>query len=575
MTYLDKLFSLLGKVVVVTGATRGLGQAIGEALLKAGATVILVGSNEQRLNETASAFTGEGLSAFGFRCDLADQQQIDGLVEYVAGQHQRIDVLVNNAGVTFPHELFDYPDESWRRTLQVNLEAPFQLSKRFAAMMKEQGGGSIVNITSIGAELGFPDNPAYIAAKGALKQLARSLALDLGPFRHPGEQHRAGLLQDRHDQRQLERPATEGSSHAPHHPRTLGTARRFGRSRHLPCLGRVALYYRSGSLRGRRLASERTLNMSKRVVYFNGHYVPESEARVSIFDSALMYGDMGFEMTRTFGGAPFKLREHIERLYATLRLLEIDCGLTIDEMERLTMETLERNVPSEPGDMDWWIMHDVSRGPLDLYRTAFPDGIRPTVTINTWPLITHMGRFAATYDTGVRFGIPAQQTLPAHLLDPKAKNRSRLHYRMAELQAKRMGEGIWPILLDPDGFLAEGPGWNIFLVKDGVLYTPEPRNILLGVTRATTIDLARDLGIPVIEANLGRYEALQADELFCTASSYCLVHGASFEGQAVGDGKSGPIFQKLLEAWKKLAGLDFVAQAHDYARRLPEWEQQQ
>ena len=121
--------------------------------------------------------------------------------------------------------------------------------------------------------------------------------------------------------------------------------------------------------------------MSKRVVYFNGQYVPESEARVSIFDSALMFGDMGFEMTRTFSGTPFKLREHLERLYATLRLLEIDCGLTIGEMERLTMDTLERNVPTEPTDMEWWIMHNVSRGPLDLYRTAFPEGIRPTVTI--------------------------------------------------------------------------------------------------------------------------------------------------------------------------------------------------
>jgi len=146
---------------------------------------------------------------------------------------------------------------------------------------------------------------------------------------------------------------------------------------------------------------------------------------------------------------------------------------------------LERNVPTEPADMEWWIMHDVSRGPLNLHRTALPDGVRPTVTINTWPLITHMGSFAAT------------------------------------------------------------------------------------------IDLARVIGIPVIEANLGRYEALQADELFCTASSFCLVHGATFEGQTVGDGKPGPIFRKLLEAWKELAGLDFVAQAHDYARRLPEWEQQQ
>ncbi len=312
--------------------------------------------------------------------------------------------------------------------------------------------------------------------------------------------------------------------------------------------------------------------MSSRVVNFNGQFVPESEARVSIFDSALMYGDMAFEMTRTYNRRPFKLREHLDRLYASLRLLEIDCGLSIDEMERITLETLERNLPTESADMDWQIMHDVSRGPLDVYRTAFPDGLRPTVSINCWPLITHMGGFASKYASGVHMVIPAQQALPAHLIDAKAKTRSRLHYQMALLQAARMGAGRWPVLLDPDGFLAEGPGWNIFLVKDGELLTPEPRNILLGVSRATTIELARESGIPVRETNLGRYEALQADEIFCTATTYALVHATTFEGQTIGDGKPGPIFNQLLEAWRQSVGIDFVVQACDYAERLPAWD---
>lgn len=313
--------------------------------------------------------------------------------------------------------------------------------------------------------------------------------------------------------------------------------------------------------------------MPQRVVYFNGSFVPESEARVSIFDSALMFGDMAFEMTRTFGRKPFKLREHLERLYASLRLIETDPGMTIDEMQRLTLETLERNLPTEPDDVDWQIMHDVSRGPLPLYRSAFPGGLRPTVSINCWPLITHMGGFAANYIRGVDLIIAAQQAIPAHLLDPKAKTRSRLHYQMAVLQGARAG--AWPVLLDPDGYLAEGPGWNIFLVKDGVLYTPEPRNILRGVSRGTTIELARELGIPVHEANLGRYEALQADEIFCTSTTYCMVHAATFEGRPVSDGAPGPVFRKLIDAWKHLVGIDFVAQAADYTTRLEAWEAQQ
>ncbi len=315
--------------------------------------------------------------------------------------------------------------------------------------------------------------------------------------------------------------------------------------------------------------------MAQRTVYFNGRFVAESEARVSIFDSALMYGDMAFEMTRTYNRRPFKLREHLDRLFGSLKLLEINCGLSPAEMERATLETLERNLPTEAADMDWQIMHDVSRGPLDLYRVAFVEPLRPTISINCWPLITHMGRFAATYESGVHVVIPVQQALPAHLVDAKAKTRSRLHYQMANLQARRLGEGRWPVLLDPDGFLAEGPGWNIFLVKEGVLYTPEPRNILLGVSRAATIELARQAGIAVRETNLGRYEALQADEIFCTATTYALVHAASFEGQSIGDGRPGPVFRQLHDAWKSMAGVDFVAQARDYAARLAGWEQRQ
>lgn len=182
MSYLDNLFSLHGKVALVTGATRGLGKAIAEALLRAGATVVLNGSNAEGLAETVRKFRDEDLSAVACAGDLSDPEQVALLAEFVLREQPRIDVLVNNAGVTFPHDPLDYPDDFWQKTFRVNLEAPFQLTRRLAPRMKEQGGGSIVNLTSIGAELGFPGNPAYVAAKGALKQLTKSLAYDFGPW---------------------------------------------------------------------------------------------------------------------------------------------------------------------------------------------------------------------------------------------------------------------------------------------------------------------------------------------------------------------------------------------------------
>ncbi len=182
MPYLESLFSLEGKIAVVTGASRGLGQGIAEALLGAGATVLLTSVTASRLADTTAAFRQRGLSAHMWPCDLADKRQIKDFVAHVQEEFGRVDILVNNAGVTQGHDLVDYPDEVWERTFRINVEAAFSLVRGFAAMMQAQGSGSIINITSINAELGFPNNPAYVAAKGALKQLGKALAVDLGPY---------------------------------------------------------------------------------------------------------------------------------------------------------------------------------------------------------------------------------------------------------------------------------------------------------------------------------------------------------------------------------------------------------
>ena len=115
MPYLESLFSLQGKVALVTGATRGLGRAMAEALLRAGATVVMNGSNAEKLSETARQFQAEGLAAVEYACDLSDENAVADLAEFILTEQPRIDVLVNNAGVTFPHELADYPDAGSRK----------------------------------------------------------------------------------------------------------------------------------------------------------------------------------------------------------------------------------------------------------------------------------------------------------------------------------------------------------------------------------------------------------------------------------------------------------------------------
>lgn len=311
--------------------------------------------------------------------------------------------------------------------------------------------------------------------------------------------------------------------------------------------------------------------MPERQVYFNGEFIPECQARISIFDCALMYGDMVFEMTRSFKQQPYCLKEHLERLYASLRYAEIDCGLTLEQMEGATLQTIERNLPALEG-LDFQIMHDVTRGALPLYDTLVREGTRPVVSINVIPLVRHLGGMAAKYEEGAHFVITPQRSVPARYLDPKAKTRSRLHYKLAELQASRMAPGALALLTDEDGFITEGTGNNFFMARQGAIYTPRPHDILRGVSRQVCIDLAGELGIPVRETDLEPYDVAGAEEAWFTSTTICMVPITRFNFQPVGDGEPGPIYRRLLAAWSAAVGVDIAGQAREYAERAKIWK---
>lgn len=180
--FLRSLFSLEGKSAIVTGAARGNGRAIAEALLGAGAAVMLVDRLEEELGQLKEQFARQGMRVSFTVCDLVQPTAAGHVVNETIAAFGRVDVLVNNAGISLPHETLAYPDDAWRATMSINLEAPFRLARAAAVAMRQNGGGCIINISSLNAELAFPDNPAYVASKGGLRQLGRALALDLAPF---------------------------------------------------------------------------------------------------------------------------------------------------------------------------------------------------------------------------------------------------------------------------------------------------------------------------------------------------------------------------------------------------------
>lgn len=305
-----------------------------------------------------------------------------------------------------------------------------------------------------------------------------------------------------------------------------------------------------------------------RVVYFNGRFVPECDARVSIYDSALLLGDMAYEVTRTIRRRPYRLREHLERLWHSLAVLRIEPGLGIEELEAITLDTLARNLPTEQSDVDWNIIHDVSRGPSAEYRDAFAaDELRPTVIVSCYPMAEKLAKLSASYRDGIDLVVPAQRSLPSAVLDAAIKCRSRVHFQLANLQAREVLPGATAALIDPDGFLTEGTSGNLFCVERGALLTPTTRNILPGITRDTVLELARQLQIPAQETDITPDRAGDAEEMFVTSTSVGILHARSFERLPCGDGQIGPVTRRLRAALFAEVGLDFAAQAQDCALR--------
>ena len=298
-----------------------------------------------------------------------------------------------------------------------------------------------------------------------------------------------------------------------------------------------------------------------RVVWFNGELIPESEAKVSIYDSALMFGDMVFEMTRSFNKKQFKLREHLERLYASIKYVRIPLGMSLEEMERHICETVEANEPLFAPDDEHRLMIDVSRGVLPIYQGIVGAHKGPNVIIADFPLRWTVAGMGKLFDKGINAVITSQRAIPAHLLEPKVKNRSRLHYLMANIEVSNYeGDNNWALLLDPDGFIAEGTGDNFFIVKDNVIITPEPRNILRGISRAYIFELAKKLNLPCIEKNIEPYDVITADEAFMTGTPFCILPVSSLNNISIRSEPMGKITYLLLDAWSSETGVDIVGQ---------------
>ncbi|MFM1814646.1 MAG: hypothetical protein RLZ98_1341 [Pseudomonadota bacterium] len=314
--------------------------------------------------------------------------------------------------------------------------------------------------------------------------------------------------------------------------------------------------------------------MSERQVYLNGSFVPESEAKISIYDRGFTSGDGVYEATRTFGRKLFRLESHIHRLYNSLRYVRIDCGITPHEMANVCNDLVTRNLDLLGPNDEYSLWHVISRG-VRLPGASSTAG--PTVAIFVQPV--DFLRYANAYLDGVPLVTPSTRRTPPQSLDPKAKITNKMNHNIALFEAQQADPKAIPLMLDLDGNLTETDTTNVFFVRDGRLYTPGARTVLGGITREVLFEIAGKLGIEVVEGLFTPFDMYAADEAFLTGTSGSITPVAALNGMRFAEGVPGPMTLRLIAAWNEEIGIDYVAQALSHLgdnaakERLARWEE--
>ena len=302
------------------------------------------------------------------------------------------------------------------------------------------------------------------------------------------------------------------------------------------------------------------------ITYINGEFLPEDEAKISVFDHGFMLGDGVYEIERTFNGAPFRLDDHLDRLRRSLKYVELDGDALVAPVREATLEVIARNENEirEVGDV--WVHQIVTggSGDLDLGVKA-----QPSIVVTLRPL--QFDTFGPLYDGG---GIDLEVSLLtrhfAGAMDHRVKATSRGAWTRAEHKTTRAnqqdptpGQSTMTVIFSDDGSIAEAVVANLCIVEGDRLVRPPRYDALEGVSLRTLCEIAETLGMSVEERKLGLYDFINADASFVTATSFCLLPALSIDGIRLD--RDPDLYSKLLRSWIDLAEFDFVAQAQGVA----------
>jgi len=278
-------------------------------------------------------------------------------------------------------------------------------------------------------------------------------------------------------------------------------------------------------------------------IYIDGQLYDRENAKISVFDHGLLYGDGVFEGIRFYGGRVFRLGEHIRRLQDSARAIALEVPMKAAEISAAVIETIRANNLN-----DGYVRLVITRGIGDLGLNPL---LCPKATI--FIIASKITLYpAACYEHGLEVVTCATRRIPHGSLSPMVKSLNYLNNVLAKLEAQRAGAGEG-LMLNEQGYVAECTGDNIFLVRDGAITTPPiSSGALAGVTRAVVFEIAAEMGIPISEPLMTRYDIYTADECFLTGTAAEVIPAVKLDGRSIGDGRPGPITRRLITRFHEL-----------------------
>ena len=296
--------------------------------------------------------------------------------------------------------------------------------------------------------------------------------------------------------------------------------------------------------------------MTEPLAFLNGRLLPQSQAYLALNDAGFVFGATVTDLCRTFRHRLYRWPDHLIRFRRSCQLASLDVPLDDAAITQQVDELVAHNAALIDGNQDLALVMFATPGPIGYYLgQPITAGEQPTFGMHTFPL--PFARYRPWIEQGVKLATPSVRHVPAACIDPHIKQRSRMHWWLAEQEVRRAHPGAQALLLDLDGHVTETASSNFLLVKDGTILSPPLESVLDGISLKVAMELCGRLGIPFVQRPISLDECF-AEELLLTCTSYCLAGVAQLNGHAIP--WPGPMLRRLLEAWNAEVGVDIRGQ---------------